>query len=139
MTVPSQYEFASRDFTRFLVDAREISGLTSTHQAYTMVEGVLRAFRRRLDVADALEFANLLPPLLRALFVADWDVDEASLVFEDRTVMTREVQSLRHEHNFAPDTSIRDVAEALRRNVDEAAFDRLLARLPAGATDFWRS
>jgi uncharacterized protein (DUF2267 family) len=139
MTVPSQYEFASRDFTRFLVDAREISGLTSTHQAYTMVEGVLRAFRRRLDVADALQFANLLPPLLRALFVADWDVGEARLVFEDRTVMTREVQSLRPEHNFAPDTSIRDVAEALRRNVDEAAFDRLLTRLPAGATDFWRS
>ena len=139
MTVPSQYEFASRDFTRFLVDAREISGLTSTHQAYTMVEGVLRAFRRRLDVADALQFANVLPPLLRAIFVSDWDVGEPRLPFEDRTAMTRDVQSLRPEHNFAPATSIRDVAEALRRNVDEGTFDRLLARLPAGAAEFWRA
>lgn len=138
MTVPTEIELASLNFSRFLIDAREISGLTSTHQAYTMVEGVLRAFRRRLKVRDAVAFADVLPPLLRAIFVADWDVDEPTLPFEDRAVMTREAQSLRRDHNFAPDTAIRDVATALRRHVDEDAFDRVLARLPEGATDFWR-
>lgn len=138
MTVPTEIELASLNFSRFLIDAREISGLTSTHQAYTMVEGVLRAFRRRLKVRDAVAFADVLPPLLRAMFVADWDVDEPTLPFEDRAVMTREAQSLRRDHNFAPDTAIRDVATALRRHVDEDAFDRVLARLPEGATDFWR-
>ena len=138
MTVPTEIELASLNFSRFLMDAREISGLTSTHQAYTMVEGVLRAFRRRLNVREAVAFANVLPPLLRAIFVADWDVDEPTLPFEDRAVMTGEAQSLRHEHNFAPDTALRDVATALRRHVDEDALDRVLARLPEGATDFWR-
>jgi uncharacterized protein (DUF2267 family) len=138
MTVPTEIELASLNFSRFLVDAREISGLTSTHQTYTMVEGVLRAFRRRLSVRDAVAFAGVLPPLLRAVFVADWDVDEPTLPFGDRAVMTAEAQSLRPDHNFAPDTAIRDVATALRRHVDEAALDRVLARLPRGATDFWR-
>jgi hypothetical protein len=40
---------------------------------------------------------------------------------------------LRPLHNFAPETAVRDVAIALRRNIDETAFDRILATLPQGA------
>ena len=53
--------------------------------------------------------------------------------------MTREVQSLRAEHNFAPDSAIRDVACALRKNIDEVALDQLLAKLPKGAVQFWQT
>lgn len=67
------------------------------------------------------------------LFVADWDLDEPMRPFEDRDEMTREVQSLRLQHNYAPDSSIRDVAKALRHNVDETALDRVLATLNEGA------
>jgi len=52
--------------------------------------------------------------------------------------MTKEVQGLRSEHNFAPETAIRDVAIALRRNLDQAVFDRVLATVPQGATQFWQ-
>ena len=137
MTIPLEYEFASRDFSQFLLDARDAAGLGSTHQAYTMVQGVLQAFRRRLTVEDAILFAGALPAVLRALFVADWDVDEPRREFGDRAVMTREVQSLRADHNTAPDTAIGDVATALRKHVDEAAFDRVIAKLPEGAAQFW--
>mgnify|MGYP001333918005 CR=1 FL=1 len=51
--------------------------------------------------------------------------------------MTREVQALRQDHNFSPDTAIRDVAAALRKNVDGTAFERALAALPEGASEFW--
>ena len=138
MPVPSEYQRASQDFTKFLLDAREVSGLTTTHQVYTMVQGVLQVFRRRLDVKDAVLFANVLPPVLRAIFVADWDTDEPKHQFEDRAVMTKEVQALRADHNFATETAIRDVAIALRRNVNEAALDLVLARLPEGAVQFWQ-
>ena len=113
MTIPGPYELASEDFNAFLRDARDIAGLGSTHQAYTMVQGVLQAFRRRLSVKDALRFADVLPPVLRALFVAGWDVEEPRRAFGDRPAMTVEVQSLRGNHNVSPDTSIRDVAQAL--------------------------
>ena len=84
MPVPSEYQRATDHFYKFLVDARETSGLTSTHQTYTMVQGVLQAFRRRLSVKDAIMFAGVLPPVLRAIFVTDWDVDEPRLPFTNR-------------------------------------------------------
>jgi uncharacterized protein (DUF2267 family) len=137
MPIPSEYQRASIEFERFMVDARDISGLATTNMAYNMVVGALRAFRRRLSVKDALRFANVLPPVIRAIYVADWDPDQPLQPFTDRQTMTQEVLALRKEHNFAPPSAIHDVALALRRNVDEAALDRLLADLPDGARDFW--
>ena len=138
MPVPVEYKRASMTFEQFMLDARDLSGLATTHQTYTMVQGVFQAFRRRLDVKEAIRFANVLPPVLRALFVADWDLDEPRRPFEDRAIMTREVQSLRPDHNFAPESSIGNVATALRRNIDQVALDRVLASLPTGAQDFWK-
>jgi len=138
MPVPPEYERASAHFYDFLTDARETSGLTTTHQTYTMVQGVLQTFRRRLDLKDAIRFANVLPVGLRALFVADWNPDQPIEPFTDRVALTREVKSLRAAHNFAPDTAIRDVAIALRRHVDVAAMDRLLATFPEGTVAFWQ-
>lgn len=138
MPVPYEYERASAKFYELLQDAREESGLVTTNQSYTMVQGVLQAFRRRLTFEEAIAFANVLPPLLRALFVTDWDTRERRRPFEDRAAMTREVQALRHEHNLSPDDSIVRVARALRRHVDVRAFDAVLARLPAGAVAFWQ-
>jgi uncharacterized protein (DUF2267 family) len=98
-----------------------------------------------MTIPEAIHFAGVLPPVLRAIFVADWDVDElhrsfddtASQHWRDRAKMIREVQSLRVDHNFAPDTAIEAVAIALRKNIDEARFDRELQTLPAAAREFW--
>jgi len=103
-----------------------------------MAQGVLQVFRRRLEVSEAIRFLSVLPVGLRALFVADWDIHDPKRPFEDRAAMTKEAQSLRPLHNFAPETAIHDVAIALRRNVDEATLDRILATLPQGATQFWQ-
>jgi uncharacterized protein (DUF2267 family) len=135
--VPTEYQQARIAFYDFLTAARDQALFQDTHPVYTMAQGVLQAFRRRLELKDAIRFANVLPVGLRALFVADWDPDEPRRPFEDRETMTREVQNLRPLHNYAPDDSIRIVAAALRRNVDEEAFDRVLAALPEGAVDFW--
>lgn len=138
MPVPMEYKRASEQFEKFLVDARDNAMLQTTHQSYTMVQGVLQVFRHRLDAKEALLFADVLPPLLRALFVADWNLDEPRRPFGDRAAMTKEVQALRPDHNVSPDSAIRDVARALQRAVDADALDRVLARLPDGAAAFWR-
>jgi uncharacterized protein (DUF2267 family) len=138
MPVPAEYERASAKFYAFLVDVRDASGLWSTHVAYTMTQGVLQTFRRRLSCREAIAFANLLPVGLRALFVSDWDTEEPLRPFTTHEEMTREVRSLRLEHNFSPDSAIRDVVGALRKQVDEASFDALLETLPKGAVEFWR-
>jgi len=138
MPVPSEYQRATDDFYKLLTDARDSARLTTTNQAYTMVQGVFQVFRRRLEVKEAIRFLNVLPVGVRALFVADWDIDEPKRPFEDRAVMTREVRALRAEHNFSPETAIHDVAIALRRNLDQTAFDGVLATLPQGAAQFWQ-
>ena len=138
MPVPPQYQRASDNFFAFLADARDEASLQTTNQAYTMVQGVLQTFRRRLSLADAIRFAGVLPAVVRALFVADWDPDEPQRPFGDRAAMTTEVQALRPNHNFAPETAIRDVAAALRKHVDTVDFDAVLATLPEGAVEFWR-
>lgn len=137
MPIPSEYQRASIDFEKFLLDAREASGLTTTNQTYTMVQGVLQTFRRRLTLPEAIRFAGVLPPVLRALFVAGWDTHEPRRSFGDCAEMVQEVQSLRADHNFAPDTAIQAVAIALRKNIDEAKLDDLLSTLSPGAYNFW--
>ena len=137
MPIPMEYQHASDDFERFLAIAGARAGLTTRNQTWTMVDGVFRVFRRRLSVAEVLRFAAVLPPVLRAMFVVDWDVEAVPVPFGDRVAATEEVRGLRVHHNFAPDTAITDVAAALRGVVDEAAFDRVLAGLPVGAAAFW--
>jgi uncharacterized protein (DUF2267 family) len=137
LPVPLKYNNATSEFMRFLDDAREAAGLATANQAFTMTEGVLRAFRDRLEVRDAIAFANVLPAVLRAIFVADWDLDSPRKQFGDRAVMVADVKALRSDHNFSPDHCLQAVAGALRGHVDAIAFDRALATLPAGAVDFW--
>ncbi|WP_333824542.1 DUF2267 domain-containing protein [Pinisolibacter sp.] len=132
-----EYQHASDDFERFLADARERADLVTRNQIWTMVDAVLRVFRRRLTASEGLRFAEVLPPVLRAMFVTDWDVDAEPVPFADRAAMTEEVQAVRGNHNFAPDTAIACVAGALRAAVDPQAFERVLETLPAGARDFW--
>jgi uncharacterized protein (DUF2267 family) len=137
MPVPVEYQRATDQFYKFLDDAREAADLVTNNQSYTMVQGVFQTFRRRLDIPDAIQFANVLPALLRALFVSDWDVLELKRPFENWEIMTKEVQDLRSNHNFSPDTAIKAVAQALRKNVDIEELDKILAKLPKGAAEFW--
>jgi uncharacterized protein (DUF2267 family) len=74
---------------------------------------------------------------LRSIFVADWNTDEPHRSFGNRAEMIQEVQLLRADHNFAPDTAIRDVAIALRKNIDEVQLDNVLTNLSTAARDFW--
>lgn len=131
------YQRASQEFEAFLAEAKEALDFTTRNPTYTTIQGVLLAFRRRLSAEQVLAFAALLPPMLRAMFVADWTPREHVVGFPSAEDLAGEVQALRRNHNFSPDNSIEVVARILRRHVDEAAFERLLRTLPEGARAFW--
>ncbi len=137
MTIPFEYQRATVEFERFMVDARDEAGLATTNMAWNMVVGVFRAFRRRLSVQEAIRFANVLPAVLRAIFVADWDFHDSPPPFDQRESLVDEVRSVRREHNFSPDSAVQAVACALRRNVETEALIKVLCDLPAGAAEFW--
>jgi uncharacterized protein (DUF2267 family) len=139
MTIPLEYQRATDDFDAFLAEAKEALDFTTRNPTYTTVQGVFLAFRRRLTAEQVLAFASVLPPILRAIFVAGWTPAERVTSFRSSEELAREVQALRHNHNLSPGNSIHVVARVLRHHLDEPALDRLLQTLPEGSCEFWRA
>lgn len=136
--MPWSYRHATKDWQAFLAEAREGLGLSSDNTTFTAVEGVLRAFRARLEPRQVIAFADLLPAVLRALFVADWDPDAPCRPWGDRAALEAEVRALRRHHNLTPPDAIAPVARALRLSVRQADLDRVLAAIGPEAEAFWR-
>lgn len=111
--------------------------LDSDNATYTAVEGVLRAFRHRLTPQQAIDFAQVLPSVLRALFVADWRLNDSPLPPGNRADWTAEAMALRPHHNLTPMNCVEATALALRKSVLRQDLDRVLATLPPFAADFW--
>lgn len=137
MTLPFEYQNASLDFERFMVDARDYAGLATTNMAWNMVVGVLHTFRRRLTIKQVIQFSLVLPPVIRSLFLEQWNPDQEVTGFGTEEQLLAEVRSIRPEHNFSPQNAISAVAEALRNRVDRVEFTRVLAELPPEASKFW--
>lgn len=136
MPMPYTYRHASAEFAAFLADAREALGLESDNATYTAVDAVFQVFRARLSVEQALAFADLLPCVLRAIFVWRWH-PTVPLAFADRATLTAEAQAIRAYHNLTPAHCIAAVALALRGHIPAPDLDRLLAGFPPGAAEFW--
>ena len=135
--MPWTYRQATREWQAFLSDAQEAIGTPTDHSTFTAVEGTLRAFRRRLTPQQAIDFAQVLPSVLRALFVADWDLSLPPVPPGTRADWTREAQGLRRHHNIAPEGVVAGTATALRKAVLREDLDRVLSRLPPFAAEFW--
>lgn len=138
MPMPWAYRHASKDWRAFLDDAKDGLGLTSDNSAYTAVQGVLIAFRARLVPREVMAFADLLPAVLRALFIAGWNPEAVPQPWADRDTLEAEVRGNRPHHNLTPEHAIEPVAIALRRSVRQVDLDRVLARIGPEAEAFWR-
>ncbi len=137
MPMPRTYAHASKDWQAFLADAQDRMGLVSENSTYTAVDAVLQVFRRRLAPPQALAFADVLPAVLRALFLYNWDVEAPPIPFTSRAEMTHEAQSIRPHHNLTPENCIEAVAWALRRHTRQINLDRVLASIGPEAQAFW--
>ena len=137
MPMPTEYAHASDDFEAFLVGVQAQLDHATRNMTYTTVQAVLLVFRRRLAVEQAIAFAAVLPAVLRAIFVSDWDLDQEPRPFLSRDQMNEEVKAFRRHHNFSPDDAIRAVAGVLRRHVDAQRLDRALDEISPEARAYW--
>lgn len=135
--MPWTYRHASREFRAFLDDVKERMSLESDKMAYTAVDAVFQVFRRRLTAQQGLDFASVLPSILRAIFVKDWIVEDPPSPFTTRAEMTTEAKNVRADHNLTPDNAIEATAWALRRSIDQRDLNRVLERLGPDAQSFW--
>lgn len=137
MPMPREYQRAEAEFSAFLEDIKTELNSPTRNTAYTTVQSVFIVFRRRLSLEQAIAFASVLPVILRAIFVQDWDTAEARRDFTGLDALNAEVKAVRQAHNFSPDRSIEEVAAVLRRHVDQAAFEKTLAAISPEALAFW--
>jgi uncharacterized protein (DUF2267 family) len=137
MPMPWTYRHASKEWRAFLDDVKERMSLESDNMAYTAVDAVMQVFRRRLTAQQGLNFASVLPSVLRAIFVNGWDVTASPLPFPARNDLIAEVKQVRVDHNLTPDTAIEATAWAVRRCTNTRDFERVLAQLPDEAAAFW--
>ncbi|WP_325168834.1 DUF2267 domain-containing protein [Paracoccus caeni] len=135
--MPWTYRHASKEWKAILDDLRDRMDLVSENSAYTAMDGVLQVFRRRLTAQQGLDFAGVLPSIPRAIFVANWKVQTPPLPFPDRATLVQEVKQVRQNHNLTPDNAIEATAWTLRRYMNKADLERVLAALPGGAAEFW--
>lgn len=137
MPPPFEYQNPTLQFERFLVSARDHAGLPTTNMAWNMVVGVLHAFRARLSLQDGIRFAQVLPPMVRALFVEDWNPELPPKEFGAAPDWLNDVRAVRHEHNFSPDNAVVAVARALREQVHPPVWERILDSMPEGSLSYW--
>jgi uncharacterized protein (DUF2267 family) len=136
MPMPWTYRQATREWQAFLAEARTAMNLESDNATFTAVQGVLQAFRRRLTPQQAVDFAQVLPSVLRSLFVADWQLADP-VPPGTRADWTAEAMVLRPHHNLTPQNCVAATALALLKSVLRDDLDRVLATLPPFATEFW--
>ena len=86
----------------------------------------------------ALDFANALPPVLRAIFIEDWNLASPVTPMPGKEKLRAEVKAIREAHNFSTDTAIAEVALALHSNMNELDHGLLLKNLPAEAAAYWK-
>lgn len=137
MPMPWTYRHASKEWQAFLDDVKQRMSLESDNMAYTAVDAVLQVFRRRLTAEQGVAFADVLPTVLRAIFVKGWDVSEPPVPFAARQILTDEAKQVRVNHNLTPGNAIEATAWAIRRCTDNRDFERVLRQLPDGAASFW--
>ncbi len=134
--MPWTYRHASTEWQRVLDVAKDEMDLVSNNSAYTAIEGVLLTFRRRLSVDQALRFADVLPAVLRAIFVTHWH-PQAPAPWGEREDQVAEAQALRAHHNLTPGNCIEATAIALRAVVREDEIDPVLATIGPEGQAFW--
>ncbi len=137
MPMPSEYALAQRQFDAFMAELQEELSTISRNIAYTTLQSVFIVFRRRLSVAQAIDFAQYLPPILRAIFVSEWNPAEPLRPWGALDVLDQEVKTIRQHHNFSKDGAIAAVSTVLWRHVDAYRFRFVLERLGPQAKAFW--
>lgn len=137
MPMPWTYRQASREWRAFLDDVRDVTGLETDNVAYTAIQAVLQAYRRRLTPEQGIAFAQVLPSVPRAIFVEGWDLATKPVDFGTRAEWTAEAKALRPHHSLTPDNAVEAVARALWRQVNHLDLQRVVARMPEGSAEFW--
>lgn len=137
MPMPYTYRHASEEFRAMLAELRDETQIASDNVLYTAIQAVLTGFRDRLRPEQAMAFADLLPAVLRAIFVQGWDIAAPPRPWPTRETLRQEMLALRQDHNFCPPEMLEPVLRAITGTIRRPDLDRVLTRIGPRAQAFW--
>ncbi|HEX7488995.1 MAG TPA: DUF2267 domain-containing protein, partial [Anaeromyxobacteraceae bacterium] len=137
MPTPQDVAYASQQFQDWLLDLRSRALLGSTHQAYAMLRAVLHEIRDRLQVDDALRFADALPPLVRGIMLERWRPPGAAPA--TRPPFLDAVKSRLEPHTPPPDSVVEDVLTVLAQRTQPNLLSTLSEHMPVELQPQWRA
>lgn len=137
MPMPYTYRHASEEWRAWLSGLRADTMVPSDNTLYTATEAVLKSFRARLTPQQALAFADLLPTVLRAIFVSGWDIDAPLQDWPDREKLRREMLAWRRHHNVSPPDLLDHLLAAIPASMRALDLDRVLNGIGPQAKAFW--
>ena len=116
MPMPWTYRDAAKEWQAFPADAQHRMGLSAGNRTYKAMDGAVQVVPRRLTAQQDLDFAGVLPSVLRAVFVKVCDVSATPVPFPNRGTLKREMQAVRPDHTltFENSSEARGLALALR-------------------------
>lgn len=138
MPMPYTYRHSSEEWRGFLRRMRERTLIESDNVIYTALQGLFRAFRARTEPHLVLAFGDELPSVMRAILVANWDLDAPRQPWVTPEEIEREVRAFRQAHNIAPVGILGDLIPEVRAEMHGKAFERVIARLPIEGQRLWR-
>ena len=138
MTMPPEIAQASTQFMELLGALKQRASLQTHNQCYAMLRAVLHGFRGYMTVTQAIAFAGGLPPVVRAIFLADWRPDEAPPPPPpSRQEFAAAVVKRLAPHHIPPDSIVSDVFAVLAYRADPARTAEAIDMLPAGLKQLW--
>ena len=136
MPMPHEITQASRQFMELLGALKERALLQTHNQCYAMLRAVLHEFRCYMTVDQAIDFAGALPPVTRAIFVADWVPADAPPPPSPKEFADAVVKRLA-PHHISPDSIVGDVFAVLAPRMAAAKAAGALDPLPNGLKQLW--
>lgn len=103
-----------------------------------MFRAVLHRLRRHMTSAQVLDFADVLPPLPRGIFIERWRPAEPEPLTSEQAFIAEVVTALA-PHHVPPDTIIADVFAVLAEHTEPNAANTMQAQLPDPLKPLWRS
>ena len=137
MTMPQEIELASKQFGDLLGELKQRALLETRNQCYAMMGAVLHEFRDHLSTAQAIAFADGLPPLVCAIFVTAWRPGDEPVAFTSRQAFSDAVVRRLSPHHFPPASLVADVFALLAPRLDSARSAAVIDELPNGLRELF--
>ncbi len=135
--MPQEIELASQQFGQLLDELKQRALLETQNQCYAMLRAVLHEFRDHLTTAQAIAFADGLPPIVCAIFVGHWQPGEGSAAGTSGGNLHDAVVRRLTPHHFPPDSIVEDVFALLAPRLDSARSTAVIAALPPGLKELF--